>query len=529
MRKSVWRELALITVVACITSYAWTFSRVSVPNERTRLYLTMAIVDHGTVAIDEPLRQYGSVYDLASYRNRYYTDKAPGSSLLAVPLYAMVRTWSEPNAWSIVELTNLVRTFLMLPFGLLGFVLLRALLRRMSLSDAAIDITSLGFSLGSPVLHYSGAFYGHVLVAVLVLASLYCASRAGLLRSRGTAAAEVSAGKMLALVAGAGACSGLAGLIEYQAIVLAAVLGIPVLFAPPRRILPGVLAYTFGAAPFAAALLAYNAHAFGGPFELSYQHLVASSLQELHGFGLAGATWPTREVLNEMAVSHHRGLFITTPFLAFGLFALPFSFRRLGFALWTTALLGAVYFVLIVAASSVWYGGWSFGLRLLIPVYGLLAIGAAVGFDTTARWLSLEIPIRAAAIFSVLYHLALHATMTELPPEFMRPLPDAVEPMLFASLIAPNLACKVVGLSLWNLAPLAAFGLVAVGWIAWCGGSRLRLPRAAASLLLAGLAFARLSTAAPSIPPEEQARWVRMVQRWTDAESRCRRPDAPKQ
>jgi len=63
-----------------------------------------------------------------------------------------------------------------------------------------------------------------------------------------------------------------------------------------------------------------------------------------------------------------------------------------------------------------------------------------------------------------------------------------------------------------------------VGWLAWCGtaGSlRARGLTAAASLVLAGLAFAALSAVPPSQPPPEQERWLRLVQRWTAGETQC--------
>src|SRR5688572_7278335 len=80
-RSEYLREAGLAALVLFVSSYAWMFSRVSVPNERTRAYLTMAIVDHGSFAVDEPLRRFGSVYDLAQFGGHYFTDKAPGASL----------------------------------------------------------------------------------------------------------------------------------------------------------------------------------------------------------------------------------------------------------------------------------------------------------------------------------------------------------------------------------------------------------------------------------------------------------------
>jgi hypothetical protein len=540
------RELGFALVVLVVTSYAWMFSRVSVPNERTRAYLTVALVDHGTLSIDEPLRRFGSIYDLAHFDGHYFTDKAPGSSLLAVPIYALVRIATKPSDWDIVELCNLFRTWLMLPFGIAGFLLLRSLLRSLGASAAAIRVSSLAFSLGSPMLHYSHAFYGHVPVAVLVLAALGCLAAAGMIAPRDAAAyggnglpADLAAAKSgnlqlrrFGALAGAGMSTGLAGLIEYQAIVLGAVLGLTILLGPPRRIFLNLAAYGLGALPFAVALLAYNARAFGGPFELSYEHLVGSSLQELHGFGLAGATRPTLEVLHAMLTSDHRGLLTTAPFLAFGFVALPILFRRLGAVLWSVALLGTAYFVLIVSSSSVWYGGWSFGLRLLVPVFGLLAIGAAAGFDAVARIPGAQTVVRAAALFSVLYHQLVNVTFAELPPEFEQPLADSVLPMLRAGLVAPNLGCKLIGLTAESLLPLGLALAIVVGCIVW-PDSKDVLParvvkvhwrglQAAATVIAACLALSVYWRAEPSRPERERVRWVKMAYGWSAGETSCR-------
>jgi hypothetical protein len=542
------RELSFALLVIVVSSYAWMFSRVSVPNERTRAYLTVALVDHGTLAVDEPLRRFGSVYDLAQFDGRYFTDKAPGSSLLAVPIYLLVRLATQPGDWSIVELCNLFRTWVILPFGLAGFLLLRSLLRVLGVSAGAIRVSSLAFSLGTPMLHYSNAFYGHVPVAVLVLGALRCLALAGVIGPRDVAAhggsdpaglAPVGAtrSKRFAALAGAGACAGLAGLIEYQAIVLGAVLAIPLLLSGRRRILPNLALYGLGAVPFAIALLVYNARAFGSPFALSYQHLVGQSLQDLHGFGLAGTTQPSLDVLRRMLTSAHRGLATTAPFLAFGLVALPLMFRRLGAGLWAAALLGSVYFVLIVSSSSVWYGGWSFGLRLLIPVFGFLALGGAIGFDAVARFPGAQTTVRAVAVFSVLYHQLVNVTFPELPPEFEHPLPDSVLPMLKAGLVAPNVGCKLIGLAPTSLMPLGLALVVVVASIAWPDAKDLlpartvkthwRVLHAAVPLLAACLALLLLVRAEPSRPGREQARWVKMAQGWHDGETSCREVTPP--
>ena len=77
MKAPLVRDLVLGALVWAVLSYAWNFSNLTVPNERTRLYLTVAMVDERTIAVDGPLQRFGHVYDLASFNGRHFTDKAP--------------------------------------------------------------------------------------------------------------------------------------------------------------------------------------------------------------------------------------------------------------------------------------------------------------------------------------------------------------------------------------------------------------------------------------------------------------------
>lgn len=518
-RSSSPREWALCAVVLLLLSYSWMFSQVSVPNERTRVYLTVALVDHGTLAVDEPLRRFGRVTDLAQFEGRYFTDKAPGSSLMAAPIYAAARLFTEPEDWTIVDLCNLFRSSLMVPLGLLGFVLMRSILRRLAMSEPAVDVTSLAFSVASPMLHYSTVFYGHVIVAVLILAALRLQLAAGLFDRDAGTNPRMRFGALL----GAGACAGLAGLVEYQATVVGVLLALPVLWAPRGARLQSAVAYGLGAVPFAAVLLAYNALAFGGPFELSYHHLVREAMQELHGVGLAGATRPTWKSVHGMLFSQHRGLLVTTPFLAVGLCALPFVTTRMPLRLWVPVALCTIYFVLIVASSNVWFGGWSFGLRLLIPVLGCLALFAAYAFDfVSSRWPAATVLLRAMAIYGFVYQLSLQVTFPELPPKLLHPWADAVGPMLRAGVVAPNLACKLFPLGPANLIPLAVPALAVVLVLALRGlGGERRLLQGAASIGVAGLALALLAQSAPSAPPRERTKWDKFVKTRAETETRC--------
>lgn len=520
------REWALCAVVLLLLSYSWMFSEVSVPNERTRVYLTVALVDHGTLAVDAPLRRFGRVNDLAKFEGRYFTDKAPGSSLMAAPIYAAARLFTEPQDWTIVDLCNLFRSWLMVPLGLLGFVLMRSLLRRLAISEPTVDVASLAFSVASPMLHYSTVFYGHVIVAVLILGALRLQLAAGLFGDDAGTASK----KRFAALLGAGACAGLAGLVEYQATVVGALLALPLFSAPRGARVQSIIAYGLGALPFAAVLLTYNALAFGGPFELSYHHLVREAMQELHGVGLAGATRPTWDAVEGMLFSQHRGMLVTTPFLALGLFALPFCARRMRPQLWIPVALCTIYFLGIVASSNVWFGGWSFGLRLLIPILGCLTLLAAYAFDFfDSRWPAATVPLRAMAIYGFVYQLSLQVSFPELPPKLLHPWADAVGPMLRAGIVAPNLACKLFPLGPANLIPLAIPALAVVLVFALRGLGRGRRPLlGAAAIGLAGLALTLLALSPPSAKPRERTKWAQWVKTRAETETRCSgRPPEP--
>jgi hypothetical protein len=514
------RDALLTSAVLLQLAYAWMFSQVSVPNERTRAYLTIALREQHALAIDAPVRRFGSVYDMARFGGHFFTDKAPGASLLALPAYALARLGTPADAWNVVDVVNLARTCVMLPIGLLGFLILRSLLRALGVSEVAVDVSSLGFSLGSAMLHYSAAFYGHAIVSVLVLACLRCLACAGVFDA--TQEAPRSQRRQLLWTCAAGSCAGLAGLTEYQAVILAGLLALPVALSGQRGRSQQLLCFVLGASPFAVMLLAYNASAFGGVFALGYQHLVASSLQDLHGNGLVGATHPSWRALVGLLFSQHRGLLLTAPLLGLGLCALPASFRLLPRALFVTMCAGVSYFLLIVASSSVWFGGWSYGPRLLLPIAGLLALAAAYALDA---WHSDVVQVlgRAAAISGIVLNQAVAATFPELPETFTRPLADSVLPLLEAGLTAPNLGCKFALAAPLQWLPLGVVLALTLGFVAFRG---LASKPALLSLACAGCLIAALASASPSIGSSEQTRWLGQVRAWHAGETRCAEPHA---
>ena len=177
-RQSTLRSALLTLLVALLLGYSSMFSGVSLPNERSRAYLSVAIVDHRTLTIDEPVRRFGSILDISRFGGHLYSDKAPGSSLLGAGAYGAVRLLSPAQQWPINRVLTLMRLSIMLPFSLVGFWALRRLLQRLCFNPGVVDLASLGWMLGSAAFHYGAAFYGHQVAAVCLLLGLLLVSKA---------------------------------------------------------------------------------------------------------------------------------------------------------------------------------------------------------------------------------------------------------------------------------------------------------------------------------------------------------------
>ncbi len=450
------RELLLTVLVGLALSYSWSFDDLSVPNERTRIYLAVALVDSGSLSIDGPVKRFGAINDWARYDGRYYTDKAPGSSLLAAIPYGVARLVSSSRSWSIQALVDMMRRFVMLPLALLGFLLFRSLLRGRGHPEAVVDLASVGWMLGSAAFHYSTAFYGHHIVAVFLLAGLWALDRAQ--------RAEAARPRRIYLAV-AGAAAGFAGLTEYQAAIPVVLFACYALYRFGRRDRLAVGAFALGAAPFLVLFLGYHALAFGGPLELSYDHLVSSKIQALHAKGVGGVSWPpTLEATLGATWSLHRGLFATSPIVVVAFYGLHRLFwqgdRAFGVFLTVTLAL----FLLFIFCASAWYAGWSYGPRLLVPALPLAFIAVAEG--ARQLWLypwgrGLLLGLTAVGVVS--YQLVT-AFFPELPQTALNPLIDAVAPMAANGLHAPNLGNTLLGLEgTWSLVPLWLI-VGAVGW-----------------------------------------------------------------
>ncbi len=453
-------------------------------NERVRIYLTMALVEEGTVVLDRPVQRFGVSLDRAEREGRIYCDKAPGLSFLAIPSYLIVRG-IEMVRGSRIPLYLVIYLARIFTVGLLSALALAALFRflRERVGEALAGFCASVYFLGTIAFPFSAVFFGHQAAASLTFFALYFLCRG---RSSGRRGPVLTAGFL----------AGLAALVEYPAVLIG--IGLFFLLALRRRDHFLVPSFVAGLLPAAAALLIYNRAAFGGCLDFGY----AYTGHYFHLRGLADAAWtsalslpgPLRIV--QMVFSPYRGLFFFSPVLLFGLLGLPELRRRSG---WTAAFLLVVFslaYFFLNASLREWEGGWSPGLRHLAPILPFwiipLALGArrlvcrraCSGFARGGALL-----LAAAAAVSVLTYTLITATYLYFPWGAAHPLKD---------ITLKFLQNGTGGLTLWQLAgvpksiSLLLFSAAALGPAGYFSAAFFRRllpsgPAGAAVVLLIGI------------------------------------------
>lgn len=399
------RRAAALVFLTLFLSYAWFFQGGGY-NPNSRLALTRAIAERGTLAIDA----YPHTGDWAEFEGHRYTNKAPAFSVLAAPIWWLVGgdTRGEalsPRAW----LVNLALNAL--PAALLG-VLLFQTLGQLGIAEPWLRAAGvLCYGLGTLAFPYATALYAHQPAAACGFAAFAWLVH----RDRSTARALA-----------AGAAAGLAVVFELSAALVAVSLGLWLVASRERRAL--CTPFVLGGLPFALALGSYNAATLGSPFDFWFEYANPSVEVRVAGelFGL-----PNPITALELLVFPYRGLFVSSPVLLIAIFGWP-AFRR---AQPAAALLCAAIplaFLALVSSFHAWYGGWAPGARYLVPALPFLCLPMTYGL---ARWPRTGLALGA---LSAACMLGVTATAVEVPAGFAFPLVDFAIPQLLDGRVAVN-------------------------------------------------------------------------------------------
>jgi hypothetical protein len=397
-----------------VTYAAWLFGVVvffSPPatwNPVSRFNLTRAIVEQHTLSIDAYVSTTG---DRSLVKARWYSDKAPLPSFLAVPAYGIVRfvqyvrgTQPEVRAFSAgatpavrLEPNRAYRQALhvcsLSTAGLAGVaigLLLFEFLRRRTTSRVAFTASAMTV-LGTPLLPYSTSFYGHVLAGAGLLSALVALDDRTL-RPKG----QTPTPFRLRL---AGACLVLAAGSEYLSAMPGALIGLAFLARVPPRNLPRTIAnLLLGALLPAIAIGWYHHVVFGAPWRTGYSFIPRPEFAAGHAQGFLGVNAPRWEGLFGLTFGTRRGLFYLAPVLLLGLLlGVRRALRTRDFT-WGLGIASFILLLLLNAGYYMWWGGAAGGPRHLIPCIAMLGAGTAVLLRKGVLWKVVTIALAAVSI-----------------------------------------------------------------------------------------------------------------------------------
>jgi len=405
-------------------------------NADSRLDLTAAIVNHGTLAIDA---YHDNTGDDDFYRGHWYSSKDPGQALAGVPVFlafkglvqigpigAFVNTLEANSAWKNAVADAAGKAPIgggsLFPFLLSGrkthkdFALLQYIeslvtvaapsalfmglffwfLGLYSPSRAWRALLSLALGLSTIVFAYSQQFISHVPAAILLFVGF------ALVQTLAREGGEPSRLRQFlrdhpSLTAGiAGAALGFAVLFEYYC-VLGAVCVAAYAVKKLRRRQVAVL--VVAALPALLIVLITNALAYGSPLTTGYgcnePVFKSQNCQGISGFTLP----PKLNALYGLTVSPFRGLFFLSPFLLAGIAGWVVAWRakvedRATCVVATAVVVGTL---LAISMFGGWSGGSAVGARYLMPLVPFLVFGVVFVLRESRPWVSVLVALLIVA------------------------------------------------------------------------------------------------------------------------------------
>jgi hypothetical protein len=499
--KSLFRRYGLAAAIALLYLYSFPyFPDIRSANELPRVYLTQAMVEERTFAIDTGVARWGTTVDVSPSGDRFYSNKAPGSSFLAVPAYVVLRAVVRAAGGDEPSLAQMMWTFRVatgvLP-TLAFLVLLWRFLARFASSVETRRLVIVGYALGTMAMTYSILFIAHQLAAI-------CIATAYILMVK---VCEDGADERWLL--GAGFAAGMAPLVDYQAAFAGVPVGLYLLYRlqlrSPRRWRALVLAAA-GSVPPVATLLWYHARAFGSPFRTGYH--ATETFAHFHQEGFLGMTGPSLEAFVGSMVAPDNGLLVLCPLMLLvipGWVRLARDGQRWPFAITLAVVAFYIYFI---SSLTFWRGGWQIGPRYITVMLPFAMIAVAAGAAAAERRpYTRALAVASVAVSVVIYGVS-NALYPHFPDRFANPLYE-VTFRLLADGYAPYNLGWIFGLrGLASLIPyLAVLGALLV-WVAIPSRHQLRSG-------LAGLALAAAVLAAyslfPGAGPDADAAYLRWV------------------
>jgi hypothetical protein len=375
---------ALALAAVCLAVYNVNLRQVSSQDTIPARILPVAIVLDRTLTLDRFFRDHRDGQPLPYWVQRagpHYVSSYPLTPpLLAVPVYAGPIALFGGDSWALLNLLAKLSASLI---ASLSVALVYLALTRLTARPAALALAAVYAFATSTWSVSSQGLWGHGAVELFMALAIWSAARGD--RHPGAfAVAGVSLGLMVATR-------------PITAPIAAALLA----YLLSRRWRAGAVAgglFALAVLPFAA----YNLTTFGtwdGGYARMHADFAADGFQ---------GTWdtPLAAGLAGLLFSPSRGLLVYSPILAVALWGVVHALaRRSDPVLYRYLAAGVVAMLLILGHYSVWFGGASFGPRLLTDCLPALVVCAA------AVWTRLEASrlLRAGTLALAVWSVAVQA------------------------------------------------------------------------------------------------------------------------
>ncbi len=361
MRLHPYRHEWLVLALIALTTLP--LVSVSGAQDSSRLALTDSILLRGKVDIDPYWRL---TTDRAFAQGHWYSDKAPGVSLLAVPVVEVTRivdAADPPSSTQPIWLRTWPLWAVRLWAGGLAFLALTFLVGRVAegLVAGTGAVSAVTFGIGTMAGSLGPTVFGHLPDALALFAAFLLGTRARRPRDW----------LWVGLLAGIGV------LFEYPAGLAAAVL---VVYAALRGGRRAALATIAGGIPPAIVLGAYDQLAFGAPWRLSYRY-TDNIFTPQQRQGLFGVGTPNAHGLWALFLDGH-GLLLVSPVLVPAAAGLVLLGRTRRLEAWVAAAIAFV-FAFYTAGYFLPNGGLSPGPRFATAAIPFVLLGLPFAL---ARW-----------------------------------------------------------------------------------------------------------------------------------------------
>ncbi len=427
------RRLQWLLFAVVLLSGAWFYNGASW-NHNSRLDVIFAFVEPGSrdflsfridrfITDPELGENTGDWANNPQFDRHYYSNKAPGVALAAIPVYTILY-WAERAAG--IDPTEVIPSFVnaylinlavsVLPLALAIPLFFRLLLGLGRPLDESL-IMAVGLGLGTLLFPYSTQLWGHTTAASCLVFALFALRQANR--------------NALAIC---GLWSGMSVLMEYSCAISVGLIGVYILCTCQRR---QILWYMLGGLLPLLVYGAYHTLCFGAPWTTANFHNNPIFHETGDVLGVFGAL--SGEALWGLTFSRYRGLFWYMPALLPALAAAcRLRWRREDSMGWLCVANAAGYLLLNMTFNG-WHGGASIGPRYLIPALPFLALLAA-----HVPWRGLWRAAVCALVAVSVVNMAVIASLTvTVPVEARDPLTKSYLVLLRHGLIKPYAYCPL--------------------------------------------------------------------------------------